>query len=79
MLLVCKINGKTQIFFIEVCNAKKFDIKKYIKLKESLKWKTTFPIFPNIIVISNKPVDKHKSLNIITLDLDLNNFNTLIE
>ena len=79
MLLVCKINEKTQIFFIEVCNTKKFDIKKYIKLKESLKWKNTFPIFPNIIVISNKPVDNHKSLNIITLDLDLNNFNRLIE
>lgn len=34
LLLVAKVNGKTKIYFIEVCNTKKFDINKYIKLKK---------------------------------------------
>lgn len=77
LLLVCKVDGKTKIFFIEVCNTKKFDINKYIKLKNNNNWKEYFPIFPSIIVISNKPVDTNKDLNIITMDLDLNNFNNI--
>ena len=77
LLLVCKVDGKVKIFFIEVCNTKKFDLNKYIKLKHNNKWKEYFPIFPSIIVISNKPVDTNKDLNIITMDLDLNNFNNI--
>ena len=50
---------------------------KYIKLKNNNKWKEYFPIFPSIIVISNKPEDTNKDLNIITMDLDLNNFNNI--
>ena len=79
MLLVCKINGKTQIFFIEVCNTKKFDIKKYLKLKESSNWRKVFPVFPEIIVISNKPVETDPRLDIIEIDLELNNFNKIKE
>ena len=77
LLLVCKVDGKTKIFFIEVCNTKKFDLNKYTKLKQNNKWKEYFPIFPSIIVISNKPVDTNKDLNIIIMDLDLNNFNNI--
>ena len=77
LLLVCKVDGKTKIFFIEVCNTKKFDLNKYVKLKNNNKWKEYFPIFPSIIVISNKPIDTNKDLNIITMDLDLNNFNNI--
>ena len=79
LLLVCKINGKTKIYFIEVCNTKKFDIKKYLKLKESNAWRKVFPVFPEIIVISNKPVDTDQRLDIIEIDLELNNFNKIIE
>lgn len=79
LLLVCNIERKNYIFFIEVCNTKKFDIKKYIKLKESNNWKTIFPIFPTIIVISDKEVETSKYLNIITMDLQLNNFNKIKE
>ena len=79
LLLVCKIQDKSYIFFIEVCNTKKFDVKKYIKLKESNSWRNIFPIFPGIIAISDKPVEKHKDLNIITIDLQLNDFNKLKE
>ena len=77
LLLVCKIQDKTHIFFIEVCNTKKFDVKKYIKLKESNSWRSIFPVFPGIIAISDKPVEKHKDLNIITMDLQLNDFDKL--
>ena len=79
LLLVCKINEKTKIYFIEVCNTKKFDVKKYLKLKESNVWRKVFPVFPEIIVISNKPVDTDPRLNIIEIDLELNNFNKIIE
>ena len=79
LLLVCKINGKTKIYFIEVCNTKKFDIKKYLKLKESNTWRKVFPVFPEIIVISNKPVETDQRLDIIEIDLELNNFNKIIE
>ena len=79
LLLVCKIQDKSYIFFIEVCNTKKFDVKKYVKLKESSYWRSIFPIFPGIIAISDKPVEKHKDLNIISMDLQLNNFDILKE
>lgn len=79
LLLVCKINNKNFIYFIEVCNTKPFDINKYIKLKDSNLWKEYFPVFPGIIAISDKPVEKHKDLNIITMDLQLNDFDKLKE
>ena len=77
LLLVCKIDSKTKIFFIEVCNTKKFDINKYIKLKNNNKWKEYFPFFPSIIVISNKPYETNKDINIIGMNLDLNNFDNI--
>ena len=40
-------------------------------------WKEYFPVFPSIIVISNKQVNINKDLNIVTMDLDLNNFNNI--
>ena len=77
LLLVCKIDGEIKIFFIEVCNTKKFDLNKYIKLKNNNRWKEYFPFFPSIVVISNKPFENHKELNIIGVNLDLNNFDNI--
>ena len=77
LLLVCRIETQVKIFFIEVCNTKKFDLNKYSKLKDSNKWKEYFPIFPSIIVISNRPFDTHKDINIIDMNLDLNNFSNI--
>lgn len=65
------INDKPEIYLIEVCNTKPFDLNKYIKLKHSLEWKKVFPVFPIIIVISDKPVKKSKELNIIHYNLKL--------
>lgn len=79
LLLVCKINKKTYIYFIEVCNTKAFDDKKYIKLKESNLWKEFFPVFPYIITISDKEVNTNKRLNNITMNLQLDNFNKIKE
>lgn len=65
------ITDKPDIFLIEICNTKPFDLNKYIKLKNSFAWKNFFPFFPTIIVISDKPVKKTKEINIIHLTLDL--------
>lgn len=79
LLLVTKINNKALIYFIEVCNTKPFDVKKYERLKDSRNWKEYFPVFPSIIVISDKPVELSKHLSIITLNLNLDNFNKIKE
>lgn len=79
LLLVCKIDNKALIYFIEVCNTKPFDTNKYIRLKDSNYWKEYFPVFPSIIVISDKPITDSKYLNIISLNLSLNNFNKIKE
>lgn len=74
-MCVVKKDNKTYIYMVEVCNTKKFDIKKYKKLKEGNTWKNVFPMFPTIIVISDKIVDNDEKLNIINFNLNLNNFN----
>lgn len=77
LLLVCKINNKNLIYFIEVCNTKPFDINKYIKLKDSNLWKEYFPVFPSVIVISDKLVHFNNNINIIQLTTVLDNFNKI--
>lgn len=73
-LIVLRKNNKIYTYFIEVCNTKKFDNKKYIDLYKSNEWKKIFPVFPNIIVISDKSVDK-TNLNTLVFKLDLSDFN----
>lgn len=65
------INDKPEIYLIEICNTKPFDLNKYVKLKRSLVWRELLPVFPNIIVISDKPVKKSNELNIIHYNLKL--------
>lgn len=66
------ISDIPEIYLIEVCNTKPFDLNKYLKLKNSLVWKNIFPIFPTIIVISDKEIKTSNELNIIKYDLRLN-------
>lgn len=66
------ITDKPEIYLIEICNTKPFDLNKYIKLKNSLEWKKVFPIFPTILVISNKEIKSSRELKIVKYDLDLN-------
>lgn len=66
------ITEEPKIYLIEVCNTKPFDLNKYIKLKRSMVWKDIFPVFPTIIVISDKKVNKSNEIDIIEYDLKLN-------
>ncbi|WP_270647487.1 hypothetical protein [Paeniclostridium hominis] len=63
------------IYFVEVENTKQFNLEKYEKLYYSRTWKDTFPIFPDIIVISNRKIKKNKIFNIIDIKLDLSDLN----
>lgn len=70
--IAMRINNKNKIYFVEVENTKKFNLDKYEKLYYSRSWKDIFPIFPSIIVITNKPVQTNNKFDIIKLNLDLN-------
>ena len=60
--------SKKEIAFIEVeLSNKGLDLEKYERLYKSSKYKKYFPIFPNIIIISNKSIPKTK-LKIIKID-----------
>ncbi|MPM09427.1 hypothetical protein SDC9_55744 [bioreactor metagenome] len=65
------ITDQPKIYFVEICNTKPFDVNKYIRLKKSMEWKKVFPVFPDIIVISNKKVNTTNELNIIKYNLKL--------
>lgn len=66
------ITDKPEIYLVEICITKQFDLNKYINLKNSLEWKGYFPLFPKIIVVSDKPVKKSNQIEIIHYDLNLN-------
>ena len=65
--------GENKIYLVEVERTKLFNINKYIDLYYSRKWKELFPVFPGILVITNKKVEKYNKFNIITCKLDLSN------
>lgn len=69
--IAMRINNKNNIYFVEVENTKKFDLDKYEKLYYSRSWKEIFPIFPSIIVITNKKVDINNKFDIIEIKLNL--------
>lgn len=69
--IAIKVNNQNYIYFVEVENTKKFDLDKYEKLYYSRTWKDIFPIFPGIIVISDKQVKNNNKFNIINIKLDL--------
>ena len=74
--IAIKKDNKNYIYFVEVENTKKFDLEKYEKLYYSRKWKEILPIFPGIIVISDKPVRANNKFNIINIGLNLNDINS---
>lgn len=79
LFIALNYNNKNHIFFVEVCNTKKFDLKKYIKLYDSMSWKEYFPIFPQLLVISNKEVDKNKRFDIININLQFEDLDIKIK
>lgn len=77
--IAIRINNKNLIYFVEVENTKQFDLEKYEKLYYSRNWKDIFPIFPGIIVISDKPIKVNNKFNIISIRLNLNDIDSKIK
>lgn len=77
--IAIRINNQNYIYFVEVENTKKFNLDKYEKLYYSRIWKETFPIFPNILVITDKKINRNEKLNIIDIKLDLSNLKEKIK
>lgn len=71
--IAIKKHNKNYIYFVEVENTKKFNLSKYEQLYYSRSWKEIFPIFPGIIVISDRKVNKNSIFNIVDIKLDLSN------
>lgn len=64
-------NGINKIYLIEVERTKNFNVNKYIDLYYNKKWKDLFPVFPNILVITDKKIELHNKLNIKKCKLNL--------
>lgn len=77
-LFVIKMNDDVKILFLEVELQKYFNLNKYNELYYSRAWKEVFPIFPNIVVVSDKRVDTDKKFNIIKIDTEFKNIDDII-
>ena len=77
--IAMRVNNQNYIYFVEVENTKKFDLNKYEKLYYSRSWKDMFPVFPSIIVITDKKINMNEKLNIIDIKLDLSNLKEKIK
>lgn len=64
LFIAINYKGNNYIYLVEVCNTKKFDLKKYTKLYDSNYWREYFPVFPKILVISDKEVEVNNKLDI---------------
>lgn len=69
--IAIRVNNNNLIYFVEVENTKQFNLEKYEKLYYSRNWKEVFPIFPGIIVISDKIIKVNNKFNIISIKLNL--------
>ena len=55
-----------------------FDLSKYEELYYSRAWKEVIPTFGDIVVVSDKRVDKNDTFNIIQIKTDFSNIQDLI-
>lgn len=69
--IAINVNGENKLYFIEVELTKYFNTKKYVDLYYSRGYKEKFPLMPDILVISDKKVNKDKVLKITKCKLDL--------
>ncbi|MBS4538234.1 hypothetical protein GOQ27_07150 [Clostridium sp. D2Q-11] len=78
-LMIYRYRSKKYIAFIEVQISNiPVDIDKYRKLYLSEKYKKYFPVFPKLIVISNKKMPDNQDFKIIKISEDLNNIQDII-
>lgn len=71
--IAIKKDNRNYIYFVEVENTKQFNLSKYEQLYYNRSWKDIFPVFPGIIVISDRKINKNDIFNIIDIKLDLSN------
>lgn len=72
-LVVYKYQNKTYVAFVEVQIANKpLDIKKYLMLLRAGKYEKYFPVFPKLIAITNKKIEKNE-LDIIQIRENFSN------
>ena len=76
-LFVVRINGDVKILFLEVELQKYFNLDKYNELYYSRVWREVFPVFPSIVVISDKRVNTDKKFNIVKIDTEFKNINNI--
>ena len=76
-LFVVRINGEVKILFLEVELQKYFNLNKYNELYYSRVWRDIFPVFPSIVVVSDKRVDTDNKFNIIKIDTEFKNINNI--
>lgn len=63
--------GKPQVAFVEIeISNKGFDIGKYERLKQSGEYRKSFPMFPRLIVVTDKKVPQ-SPLDIVIIPTDL--------
>ncbi len=77
-LFIIKINNQAIPIFLEVELTKFFDLEKYQRLYYSRVWKEVFPMFPKIIVITDKKVKTDKKLEIIKIDTAFSNMEEFV-
>ena len=77
--IAIRYNDKNHIFFIEVENTKSFDCKKYEDLYYSRKYKESFPVMPNIIVISDRKITKSNNFKVIGIDTEFKKIDNLLK
>ena len=70
--IAININGKNKIYLVEVERTKSFNTNKYLELYYSRKWKELFPVFPSILVITDKTIKTHNRLDIKQCKLNMN-------
>jgi len=72
-------NGNTFIAFIEVhISNNKLDLDKYKRLLKTGAYKKVLPIFPKLIVITNKNIPESKDFKILQISEEMGNINNLI-
>ena len=76
-LFVVRVNGDVKILFLEVELQKYFNLNKYNNLYYSRAWKDIFPVFPSIVVVSDKRVDTDNKFNIIKIDTEFKNIDNV--
>ena len=77
-LLVIRFNNEVKILFLEVELTKYFNLTKYQDLYYSRAWKEIFPVFPSIVVVTDKKVEVDNKFNIIKIDTEFSNIQDLI-